>query len=427
MILELAATRIRALLWSSCALACFGCAAPGTQIQDARSYLERAVTKTDGKLSVSASVLSDDDGIEVFGARLDTRGIQPVWIKIENNEDLPFWFFPISVDPDYFPPGEVARRLSVLSEMENLEEILRVRQVPTIIPPGETVSGFVYTHSDEGEKAVNIDLFARHQLRSLHFTLHVPGLTTDYDLVDFEALERVAAEHSVDREGLRHWLNELDCCVASTKGEEGDPVNIVLVGSGKDVRSALISRGWDVTAKIDRASVWRTVAAFIFQQRYRYAPVSPLYLFGRRHDMAFQKARNIVDERNHLRLWLAPVDVDGGSVWVGQISRDIAVKLTGTFSPPTTHVIDADVDDARFYLLQDLLYSHRIWAVGYVGGAPGAERLAPRKNISGDPYFSDGLRAVFFIGEDHTPISEVINLKWELPPRMHGYHPLQID
>ena len=63
------------------------------------------------------------------------------------------------------------------------------------------------------------------------------------------------------------------------------------------------------------------------QDMYRTSPVSPLYLFDRQQDLALQKIRGTVDERNHLRLWLAPVRVNGKSVWVGQISRDIGVKL----------------------------------------------------------------------------------------------------
>ena len=61
----------------------------------------------------------------------------------------------------------------------------------------------------------------------------------------------------------------------------------------------------------------------VFGRRYRTSPVSPLYVFDRPQDFALQKARKTVDERNHLRLWRAPVDFEGKPVWVGQLSRDI--------------------------------------------------------------------------------------------------------
>jgi hypothetical protein len=64
----------------------------------------------------------------------------------------------------------------------------------------------------------------------------------------------------------------------------------------------------------------------LFKARYQTSPISPLYLFGRRQDIALQKARESVDERNHLRVWLTPWRYDGKEVWVGQISRNIGVR-----------------------------------------------------------------------------------------------------
>ena len=35
--------------------------------------------------------------------------------------------------------------------------------------------------------------------------------------------------------------------------------------------------------------------------------MSDLYLFGRPQDLALQKARDNIHQRNHLRLWLSPM------------------------------------------------------------------------------------------------------------------------
>jgi hypothetical protein len=73
-----------------------------------------------------------------------------------------------------------------------------------------------------------------------------------------------------------------------------------------------------------------------------------------------------VDERNHLRLWLTPLTDQGKDVWIGQISRDIGVRLSSkTF---VTHKIDPQVDEACDYLVQDLLLSGSPSGFGYVGG-----------------------------------------------------------
>jgi hypothetical protein len=64
------------------------------------------------------------------------------------------------------------------------------------------------------------------------------------------------------------------------------------------------------------------VRSVLSGERYAYAPVSDLYLFGRPQDLALQ-ARDNIHQRNHLRLWLSPMRYHGKQVWVGQISRDI--------------------------------------------------------------------------------------------------------
>ena len=56
-----------------------------------------------------------------------------------------------------------------------------------------------------------------------------------------------------------------------------------------------------MTRKLDIASIIETVRAFIFRDEYRTSPVSPLYVFGRREDVALQKARSAINERVHAR------------------------------------------------------------------------------------------------------------------------------
>ena len=70
-------------------------------------------------------------------------------------------------------------------------------------------------------------------------------------------------------------------------------------------------------------------------------------MFGRAQDLALQKARDNIHQRNHLRLWLSPMRYHGKQVWVGQISRDIGSRLTIHSPTLTTHKIDPDVDEAR--------------------------------------------------------------------------------
>ena len=81
-----------------------------------------------------------------------------------------------------------------------------------------------------------------------------------------------------------------------------------------------------------------------------------MYAFGRPQDIAFQKPRGSIHQRNHLRLWLISLRFQGKEVWIGQISRDIGVKFTTTSKFLATHVIGPDVDEASNNFIQDLLF-----------------------------------------------------------------------
>jgi hypothetical protein len=129
--------------------------------------------------------------------------------------------------------------------------------------------------------------------------------------------------------------------------------------------------------------------------------------------MALQRARNTIVQRNHLRLWLAPFRFEGRPVWVGQISRDIGIKAT-TLSPTlTTHVIDPNVDEAREHLLQSLMVAGAIERFAFVQGMAPASEAKPYHNLTGDPYFTDGLRVVVMLSDNvMTPPEDVEFLEW---------------
>ena len=129
-----------------------------------------------------------------------------------------------------------------------------------------------------------------------------------------------------------------------------------------------------------------------------------------------QKPRKTIDARNHLRLWMTSMMYKGAPVWVGQISRDVGVRMTFKTWPPFTHKISPTVDEAREYLVENMVISNTLAEFGFVGGVGAAPYSEPRENLTGDPYFTDGLRAVFVLSEKPTPINEIKLLKWDWPP-----------
>jgi hypothetical protein len=402
-----------------CFLLLFGCASTfNPKPLDEVLFMERAQTQEEGGVRVTAAVLSAQECIAKFGANLYRRDIQPVWLEIENKEKDPLWFLPLSLDPAYFTPLESAylSRFAIRkSDYDEVDRYFFKRGMGSYIEPGKTVAGFVYTNLDEGTKAFNVDIIGEDQaIRNFTFFIPVPGIRVDHHDIDWENLYPEAEIVDHDEAGLRKALEKLPCCTTNKKGtEQGDPLNLVVIGDLDDVYYAFIRAGWDETETIYRASLLKTVKSFLFGGRYRYSPISALYVFGRGQDVALQKARNSIHERNHLRLWLTPLRFEGKLVWVGQISRDIGVRFTT--KTITTHKIDPDVDETRAFLIQDLWYSQGLKSFGYVKGVGAAPYSEPRGNLAGDPYFTDGLRAVFWVSSQPAAFSDVGWIDWEEP------------
>ncbi len=421
----------RFVIWSTagiCVLAVTtttGCVALRPMPLDEVPFRERAQTQEQGLVTVTVAVPTSQENRKLFGADLSGKMIQPVWLEIQNKDTVPYWFFPSHLDPTYYSPCEAAFKCRLpLGGKVNHDLTLHFQALSfeDYIPPGATISGFVYTNLDEGIKHVNITLAGSKTYKTFAFIVPIPDMRVDFQKVDHEALYGADDFETLDEKGLRETLEALPCCTTNKRGtNQGDPLNLVLVGHGEDVLAALIQSGWDETEMLYTRSALRTANSFLFGKKYRYAPVSPLYVFGRCQDAAFQKARESVFERNHLRLWLTPKTYQGKPVWIGQISRDIGVKFTLREGFIMTHVIDPDVDNDRWYLIQNFLNVQRVAQLGLVRGVGAADPSAPRYNLGGDPYFTDGLRAAIILSNEPVPYDEVEFLDWELSPKQKQY------
>lgn len=382
-------------------------------------FRDRAVVETINDVTVTVAVPTPEEASELFGFAAGKKGIQAVWIEAENRSDHDYWFMPYALDPQYFSPLEVAwkgRKKYTKKARRNMERYFHENSMPFLVPAGRTASGYAFVNQTLGGRHVLIELTGDHQdVLSFDFLVRIPGLSTDYMQVDFERLHE--ARKDLDLKGLRSWLEEQPATVTNQKKSKlGDPLNLVVVGVNEAIWGAFVRAGWHVTETMSASSTWKTIKSSVFRKSYRYSPVSPLYVWGRPQDIALQKARATVDERNHLRLWLAPVTCDGELVWLGQISRDIGVRFTTQSPTISTHKIDPNVDETRSCLLQELVYAQGLRAFAFVTGVGVAPIDAPRSNLTGDPYFTDGLREVLFMSEDRVPINELDFIEWERPP-----------
>jgi hypothetical protein len=91
-------------------------------------------------------------------------------------------------------------------------------------------------------------------------------------------------------------------------GLPGDPVNVALIGTHQQLRSAFAILGWSEADRLGLASSWGMIRAFVLNSPYPTAPFSTLYLFGRGQDIGFQKAiDNSPRKRHHIRFWALSV------------------------------------------------------------------------------------------------------------------------
>jgi hypothetical protein len=391
----------------------YGCATTAPSEVDL-SYKSRAVTRTSGGVRVSAAVLSAEESDAVYGVPLAKKSIQPVWMEIQNDDTHNYFLMSTGVDPNFFSASEAAEAFvhgNSNGEREELDRRFRRLAFHNPVPPGQIISGFVLANLSEGVKLVQIDLIANEQARTFSILIVVPGFYADYHVSEVFRREIYAPTQIVnytDDDAFLAALEALPCCATDKDGSKnGDPLNLVIVGGLDDAFPALVRRGWSPTEQRWSGAIMKVITSALSGERYVNAPVSDLYLFGRSQDLALQKARDTIHQRNHLRLWLSPMRYHDKPVWVGQISRDIGVRFTFHSPTLTTHKIDPDVDEARTALTEDMAYSQNLAKIGSVKGVGAVPQSSPRENLTTDPYYTDGYRRVLIFDRYPSSLSEI--------------------
>jgi hypothetical protein len=379
--------------------------------------LGRFQTVTEGGVTVQLAVPTDEDVQARFGVSLAQYGIQPIWMRVENASASNFWLLPIAIDPDYFTADEAA--LVAADDLDDdaaarVGDNLRMSALPFFMRAGSANEGYVYATHLRGGRFVDVRFSTPGTGLRMRFAVMLPTQGFDYESSALRQLYgQVKSFPDLTLDETRQRLREMPCCTSREGGTgEGDPINIVLVGRGEDVIPALTAGGWTFTEAITVDSIRKMIGAAISDEPFFNAPVSALYLFGRPQDIALQRARAKIAQRNHMRLWLAPFRCEGQPVWVGQVSRDIGVKVTAKAPTLTTHVIDPNVDESRQYVLQSLLHQEAVRWFALVRGVGPAPRIQPRHNLTDDPFFTDGNRMVIAVSSVPIQPWRVVNLEW---------------
>ena len=144
----------------------------------------------------------------------------------------------------------------------------------------------------------------------------------------------------------------------TSDGLLGDPVNLALLGSDAQVHAAMTAAGWSRADDLTLSTGWRIVRDTLARRSYPEAPVSPLLLFDRRQDFAYQQeVGSSPGSRHHVRFWQCPPGwkLPGGRAvdWVASGSFDRSVGLS-LFTLQVTHRIASDTDAERDHIVQSI-------------------------------------------------------------------------
>jgi LssY C-terminus len=182
-------------------------------------------------------------------------------------------------------------------------------------------------------------------------------------------------------------------------GDPGDPVNIQICATDSQIGAAFASAGWYRADEIDFITSARISIDSILGRSYTTAPVSNLYLFGRKEDLAFERPGMNVRQRDHIRLWnTSQAGEDMRPIWIGGATKDMKVELSKTNYLPT-HGIAPDVDDERNLVVSELAQT------GFVikdTTCPGFGKETHGFNGGGDSFFTDGQVAVLTLANVRT-------------------------
>lgn len=140
----------------------------------------------------------------------------------------------------------------------------------------------------------------------------------------------------------------------TSDGLLGDPINLALLGSESQLHEAMTRAGWTRSDDLSFTSGLRIVTTTLSRKSYAEAPVSPLHLFGRQQDFAYQQeVEGNPAKRHHVRFWRCPQDwlLPGGFRvdWLAAGTYDRSVGLS-LFTLQITHKIDPDTDVERDHI-----------------------------------------------------------------------------
>ena len=145
----------------------------------------------------------------------------------------------------------------------------------------------------------------------------------------------------------------------TSDGLLGDPINLALLGHEAQVHAAMTGAGWTRADDLSLRSGLKIFTSTLRRHSYHEAPVSPLNLFDRQQDFAYQQeVAGSPSKRHHVRFWRCPEGwmLPGGYAvdWLAAGTYDRSVGLS-LFTLQVTHKIEENTDIERDYIVETVM------------------------------------------------------------------------
>ena len=203
--------------------------------------------------------------------------------------------------------------------------------------------------------------------------------------------------------------------ISPSKGRPSDLVNLMFVGSKKQITDAFHAAGWSEAAPSNMHSRIQGVRAFVEGRSNGSFPMSALLLNDAEADMSWQKGLNDMSKRHHIRIWKMPEMWEGQEVWAAAATRDIDFAYMHHGSA-MTHRIQENIDEERDKIAYDLAYT------SYVDVLDWTERSnlpSITRNGTGDLMTTDKKMAIMRFRDCDTPRLSTDSMELDTVP-MHG-------
>lgn len=156
-------------------------------------------------------------------------------------------------------------------------------------------------------------------------------------------------------------------------GFASDPLNIGIVATRRELIQSMEKAGWHMADPHNLKNMFRFALSMAYGWSYPNAPMSSLYLFGRKQDIAFEiPIEGQTGHRHHVRFWATtfdeskPLDIrtidwhhrkqhllGDNLLWVGAASKDVGVGFI-RHNFQVSHMIDPDTNRERQLIVSQL-------------------------------------------------------------------------